>query len=31
MLIQHQWPDVPVISKPASPDQLVAAIARLLD
>lgn len=31
MLIEQQWPDVPVISKPATPDQIVTAIARLLE
>jgi hypothetical protein len=31
MLIEQEMPNVVVISKPALPDQLVAAIARLLD
>ena len=26
MLVSREWPDVPVISKPALPDQIVAAL-----
>jgi hypothetical protein len=31
MLVEQQWPDVPVISKSAAPDQIVTAIACLLE
>jgi CheY-like chemotaxis protein len=31
MLIEQEWPDVQVLSKPALPDQIVSAIARMLD
>jgi len=31
VLIQQEWPDVQVVSKPALPGQIVTAIARLLD
>jgi len=27
MLVEQQWPDVPVTSKSAAPDQIVTAIA----
>jgi hypothetical protein len=30
MLVEQQWPDVPVTSKSAAPDQIVTAIACLL-
>src|SRR5436190_6048091 len=30
MLISGDWPDVPVISKPARPDQIIAALIRVL-
>jgi hypothetical protein len=30
MLVEQSWPDVPVICKPALPEQIVAAVARLL-
>jgi len=30
MLIEQQWPDVPVICKPAPPDHIVTAVVRLL-
>jgi ActR/RegA family two-component response regulator len=26
MLVSREWPDVPVISKPARPDQIIAAL-----
>ena len=30
MLVESEWPDVPVISKPAPPGQIVATLAGLL-
>jgi CheY-like chemotaxis protein len=31
MLVEKEWPEVQVISKPALPGQIVTAIARMLD